>query len=70
MKKCQHVLVEKTTISYLVVTQDAGLSGSVGCGLTGDQEVAGSSPAGLATFLWILIVKYFLWSFSLFSPFC
>ena len=36
--------------------------------LTGDQEVAGSTPAGLATFFHgDLIMKYFLRSFS---PFC
>ena len=32
---------------------------------TGDQEVAGSTPAGLATFFRAdLIINYFLWSFS------
>ena len=31
------------------VTQ-ADLGGSVGCSLTGDQEVAGSTPAGSETF--------------------
>ena len=34
-------------------------------GLTGDQEVAGSTPAGSATFFHgYLIMKYFLQSFS------
>ena len=35
---------------------------------TGDQEVAGSTPAKVGNILsWRLIMKYFLWSFS---PFC
>ena len=35
---------------------------------TGDQEVAGSTPSGSASFSRRdLILKYFLWSFS---PFC
>ena len=35
---------------------------------TGDQEVAGSTPAEVSyILLWRLIMKYFLWSFS---PFC
>ena len=35
---------------------------------TGDQEVAGLTPAGSATFFHgDLIMKYFLWSFSPFS---
>ena len=35
---------------------------------TGDQEVAGSTPAEVGSILlWRLIMKYFLWSFS---PFC
>ena len=34
---------------------------------TGDQEVAGSIPARSGNMLsWRLIMKYFLWSFSLF----
>ena len=37
---------------------------------TGDQEVAGSTPAEVSNILlWILIMKYFLWSFSPFSWF-
>ena len=37
---------------------------------TGDQEVAGSTPAGSATFFrGDLIMKYFLWSFSSFRWF-
>ena len=33
--------------------------------LTGDQEVAGSTPAEVGNILsWRLIMKYFLWSFS------
>ena len=32
---------------------------------TGDQEVAGSTPAEVGNILsWRLIMKYFLWSFS------
>ena len=32
---------------------------------TGDQEVAGSTPAKVGNILsWRLIMKYFLWSFS------
>ena len=32
---------------------------------TGDQEVAGSTPAEVGNiFSWRLIMKYFLWSFS------
>ena len=32
---------------------------------TGDQEIAGSTPAGVGNILsWMLIMKYFLWSFS------
>ena len=37
---------------------------------TGDQEVAGSTPAEVGNILsWRLIVKYFLWSFSPFRWF-
>ena len=37
---------------------------------TGDQEVAGSTPAEVSNILsWRLIMKYFLWSFSPFSCF-
>ena len=37
---------------------------------TGDQEVAGSTPAEVGNILsWRLIMKYFLWSFSLFRWF-
>ena len=37
---------------------------------TGDQEVAGSIPARSGNMLsWRLIMKYFLWSFSLFRWF-
>ena len=37
---------------------------------TGDQEVAGSTPAKVGNILsWRLIMKYFLWSFSLFHWF-
>ena len=33
--------------------------------LTGDQEVAGSTPTEVGNILsWRLIMKYFLWSFS------
>ena len=46
----------------------AGLGGSVGCASTGDQEVAGSTPAEVGNILsWRSIMKYFLRSFS---PFC
>ena len=38
--------------------------------LTGDQEVAGSTPAEVGNILsWRLIMKYFLWSFSPFRWF-
>ena len=38
--------------------------------LTGDQEVAGSTPTGSVTFFRRdLIMKYFLWSFSPFRCF-
>ena len=40
----------------------ANLGGSVGCGLTGDQEVVVSTTARLATFfLGDLLMKYFPW---------
>ena len=46
-----------------VVMGSAGLGGLVG--LTGDQEVAGSTPDGSATFFpGDLTMKYFLRSFS------
>ena len=34
---------------------------------TGDQEVGGLTPTAGSILSWILIMKYFLWSFS---PFC
>ena len=47
---------------------NSSFGGSLDAHLTGDQEVAGSTPAGSATFFrGDLIMKYFLQSFS---PFC
>ena len=44
-----------------------GLGAQLDVRLTGDQEVAGSTPAGSGNILsWRLIMKYLLWSFSLF----
>ena len=47
-----------------------GLVAELDTHLTGDQEVAGLTPAGLATFFHgDLIMKYFLQSFSPFRGF-
>ena len=57
-------------LSFNLYVCPAGPSGSVWCGLTDDQEIVGSTPAGLATsFHGDLIMKYFLQSFSPFRWF-
>ena len=56
-------LLKPRLIKYVLLL--ASLGGSVGCTLTGDLEVAVSTPTGLATvFCRNWIMEYFLWSFS------
>ena len=59
------------TLNAALTTGRISLPASVAqldVGLTTDQEIAGSIPAGPATFFHAdMIIKYFLWSFS---PFC
>ena len=52
-------------LSYNGTCHVAGLGGQLDARPTGDQEVAGSTPTGSATFFrGDLIMKYFLRSFS------
>ena len=66
-----YVIMNSPSASWLPETSGldhecplAGLGGSVGCAVYGNQEVAGSTPAEVGNILsWRLIMKYFLRSF-------
>ena len=66
-----HFLLSLSFISSTISSNTfAGLGGSVDVRPTGDQEVAGSTPAKVGNILsWRLIMKYFLRSFSPFRWF-